>query len=240
MGVSMLILGIDTSGRNGSMALARGDSSSVELLEVLPLGAGEYSAQLLPQLIRMLEGRGIGKSALDAFAVVTGPGSFTGLRVGLATVKGLAEILGKPIASVSMLEVIVSQSHQIGRVLAAMDAGRKEFYVGEYDMAADGPRLVRESLLSHEEFRALLETNASAELVTPDPVVVDLAAMHLHVTQINPPDGRDIVRLGLKKILAGETVLPEALEANYIRRSDAEIFSNPSRRALRSEDREIG
>src|SRR5436190_139685 len=105
----MLILAIDTSGKNGSLALVRFEGESQRTLEVVSLEGGTFSAQLVPQVSALLLKHNLTKDDIDAFAVVSGPGSFTGLRVGLAAVKALAEILQKPIAAVSLLEAIASE-----------------------------------------------------------------------------------------------------------------------------------
>ena len=224
----MLILGVDTSGRDGSLALARAESDSFCVLEVCPLSGGTYSAQLIPVLSSMLQKRGLQKTDLDAFAVASGPGSFTGLRVGLSAVKGLAEILRKPIASVSVLEALAAASHENGRTIAALDAARKEVYVGEYDVISGRAKCVRESLMTQLDFSQLLENNANAQLITPDADISELARFHMRVMQMDRPQADEFARLGYYKIAAGDTVPGEALEANYIRRSDAEIFSKPS------------
>ena len=76
---------------------------------------------------------GFAKSDIDGIAVVDGPGSFTGLRVGLSTVKALCEVLGKPLAAVSMLEALaVTYGEEGQQITAVLDAGRGELYVGEY------------------------------------------------------------------------------------------------------------
>ena len=141
----MLVLAVDTSGRNGSVALARcAVGCTCELVEVVDLAGGTFSAQLVPQIATMLSQCGLSKTDIDAFAIVSGPGSFTGLRIGLAAVKALGEILAKPIAAVSLLEVVA----QGGKGLAAIDAGRGEVYVAEIDGEAMG----EQKLLTTPEF----------------------------------------------------------------------------------------
>src|SRR3954464_3771659 len=93
----MLILSIDTSGKNGSVALARGDADKFDLVATSPVEGGTFSAQLIPQIARILSENNLKKSDIDGFAAATGPGSFTGLRIGLTAVKGLAGKLPKPI-----------------------------------------------------------------------------------------------------------------------------------------------
>ena len=91
----MLLLVTDTSGRNGTVALARaGESDHVHILEVVPLAGGMFSAQLVPQIAAILQSHGLTKSHVDAFIVVTGPGSFTGLRVGVLRAFGVATCVG--------------------------------------------------------------------------------------------------------------------------------------------------
>jgi len=223
----MLIVAIDTSGREGSLALVRGDANASETLEVVPLTGRQFSAELIPQLAAVLGRHGLLKRDVEAYAVVSGPGSFTGLRVGLATVKGLAEVFQRPVASVSMLEAIALTTMQPGRVIAALDAGRRELYVGEYDVIADGAHCISEMLLSQDEFSKLLDAHASAQLITPDLALAESARFHTQVKQVERPQADEIARIGLRKIAAGETVSPEVLEANYIRRSDAELFGKP-------------
>src|SRR5580658_8307424 len=155
----MLILAIDTSGRQGSIALVRAgeptaEAGDFEVIELAPLVGGTFSAQLIPQIAELLSSNGFTKTAIGAFAVASGPGSFTGLRIGLAAVKALAEVLGKPIAAVSLLEVCVLASGAQGKVMSALDAGRSEVYVGEYEIPAPAGQVARESLLSRNEFLA--------------------------------------------------------------------------------------
>src|SRR5580698_4240739 len=144
----MILLVTDTSGRNGAVALARvGDrdnvaSLEVAMLEVVPLAGGMFSAQLVPQIAALLQKHGLSKTDLDCFIVISGPGSFTGLRVGLAAVKALAEILKKPIVAISLLEVVATESHMQGKVVAALDGGRGEVFFGAYEIAGDSVKLL--------------------------------------------------------------------------------------------------
>jgi tRNA threonylcarbamoyladenosine biosynthesis protein TsaB len=222
----MLLLGVDTSGKHGSLALARGDVGKFEVLEVAPLAGGTFSAQLIPQIAALLSRHSLSKEHVEAIAAASGPGSFTGLRVGLAAVKALAEILKKPIAAVSLLEAVAVESGQEGKVVAALDAGRGEVYAGELEVAGGQASLCHECLFNFDEFADVLRTSGR-HAVTPDEGVAQALkerGVAEAVSMVSRPRGATIARLGLRKILAGQTVDPEQLDANYIRRSDAEIF----------------
>jgi len=222
----MLLLATDTSGKNGSIALARATLGlpDVEIVEAVPLVGGTFSAQLVPQISSLLEKHGWRKSDLDAFAVVSGPGSFTGLRVGLAAIKALAEILRKPICPVSLLEAVATSGATRGQVLAALDAGRSDVYVGDYQVESQ-VQMHSERLLSREQF--VTEARGKT-VITPDSALAEITRVAgIGVEQISYPDSRVIARLGWSHLERGETISPEALDANYIRRSDAEIFAKP-------------
>lgn len=222
----MLVLAVDTSGKHGSIALANCENEECKIVEVIPLEGGTFSAQLVPQIAALLKKHGFNKGDIGAFAVVSGPGSFTGLRVGLAAIKALAEVLEKPIAAVSLLEAVAASASARGNLMAALDAGRNEIYLGEYAPENSGLQMRREWLASGEECFA---TAAEFTLVTPDK---DLAAeaknRGLRTEQVDQPRSDAIARIGWKKIRRGETMAPLDLDANYIRRSDAEIFSGKS------------
>jgi tRNA threonylcarbamoyladenosine biosynthesis protein TsaB len=99
-----------------------------------------------------------------------------------------------------------------------MEAGRNEVFAGEY-----GPEAARERLLSRNE---ALSADRTRTLVTPDkPLAEWLRASGRDVEEVAPPGSADIARLGWKKLQAGQGISPQDLDANYIRRSDAEIFS---------------
>ncbi len=224
----MLLLAADTSGKQGSIALAQcgaRENCGLVIVEVVPLTGGAFSAELVPQIAALLEKHGYGKSDLGAFAVASGPGSFTGLRVGLAAIKALAEALRKPIVAISLLEAVACGGVARGRVLAALDAGRGDVYAGDYELDPQ-VRMHSERLLSREEFVA--EARGKA-VVTPDAVLAEtVRAAGIQVELIEYPNSGVVARLGWDRLQRGQTVPPEELEANYIRRSDAEIFSKPA------------
>jgi tRNA threonylcarbamoyladenosine biosynthesis protein TsaB len=218
----MILLVIDTSGKNGSVALASADVRDVSMIEVAALTGGTFSAQLVPLIAALLARHEIGKSDIGAFIAVAGPGSFTGLRVGLAVVKALAEILSKPIVPVSLLHAVALASGAQGTMVSALDAGRGEVYAGEYEIVSESERVLREQLLPKDEFLSMASGNIVS---TPDATLAEMArAAGLSVSLVEPVSIEAIARLGWKKLQAGETVSPEQLDASYMRRSDAEIF----------------
>jgi tRNA threonylcarbamoyladenosine biosynthesis protein TsaB len=221
----MLFLVTDTSGKNGTVALActgERDPHNAEVIDVVPLAGGMFSAQLVPQIAALLQKHGLSKTDIDAFVVVSGPGSFTGLRVGLTAIKALAEILRKPIVPVSLLELVATASPAQGKVVAALDGGRGEVYLGAYEITGESVKVLREELLSKTEF---LSEARDSTVATPDSNLAAAAQeAGLSVFAIEAPGAAMIAQFGWKKLQSGATISPEHLEANYMRRSDAEIF----------------
>jgi tRNA threonylcarbamoyladenosine biosynthesis protein TsaB len=225
----VLLLITDTSGRNGIVAVARalqaGKQDQIQILESVPLAGGTFSAQLVPQIAALLEKHGLSKSQIDAFVVVSGPGSFTGLRVGLAAIKALAEILQKPIVPVSFLEVVARAAGINGRIIALLDAGRGQLYSGEYEISGARAQLIQEHLIARE---ALPDLSRAVVISTPDATLAGLsreAGLRTFELKAIPPE--IIAVLGWSKLCDGEIASPEQLDANYVRRSD-QIFGTPS------------
>ena len=246
----MILLAVDTSGKDGGIALARApedarNSSELTILETVPLEGGTFSAQLVPQIAALLAKHGVEKEDVGAFVVASGPGSFTGLRVGLAAIKALAEILGRPIAAVSRLEAMAydlvlagrtatEELSPIGCLAVALDASRGEVFLGEaeYDENASLPKTFRESLVTLEELAHKANGRGRGmDMYTPDQKVWAFLKENskdpfvFNVRHAERPSVVSIARLGSAKLQLGLTVSPEDLEANYIRRSDAEIFA---------------
>jgi tRNA threonylcarbamoyladenosine biosynthesis protein TsaB len=238
--MQMILLVIDTSGKQGSVALARvadpssnQTSSQLEVIEVAPLTGGTFSAQLVPQIAALLAAHRLTKTDIDAFVVVSGPGSFTGLRVGLAAVKALAEILQKPVIAISLLEILALASGKAGRVVAALDAGRGEVFAAEYEISSESVQMssaqilsvhvLQERTLPRNEFLASV---GNASVATSDPGLTELVgAAGLSTISVEPVTIASIAALGLRKLSAGAVVAPAQLDANYMRRFDAEIYA---------------
>jgi tRNA threonylcarbamoyladenosine biosynthesis protein TsaB len=226
----MLLLSIDTSGKSGGITLAQGDENVFHVLESAPIAGGTFSAQLVPTLAALLQKHGFTVGDIGGFVAVSGPGSFTGLRVGLSAVKGLAEVLKKPIAIISLLEALAVLSEKQGKVVTALDAGREEVYFGMYEVAGKQGARTAEQLLSNVEFLGKIRDENPDQIITSDETIVQLgAAAGIRVQKMERPGSQEVAQIGLQKLLAGETVSVEELDANYIRRSDAEIFSTPNR-----------
>lgn len=218
----MIILAIDTSGPAGSIALARCEGADCSILETHPLEGGNFSAQLVPEIVTLLGKQRIDKKNIGGFAVASGPGSFTGLRVGLAAIKGLAEILEKPIAAVSLLEAVACEAGVQGGVVAVLDAGRQQAFVGDYVISGDSADCREESLLLWEELAAYA---AGRTLITPDRKMSEFLRVDgTACLDLARPRADRIARLGWRKLQAELTSNVAELEANYIRRTDAEIL----------------
>jgi tRNA threonylcarbamoyladenosine biosynthesis protein TsaB len=252
----MLLLVTDTSGKDGFVGLVRAgeglEPDQIEVIEEVPLAGGTFSAQLVPQISGLLKKHNFAKTDIAGFIVVSGPGSFTGLRVGLAAIKALAEILHKPIVPVSLLEVLAPHSYMIAAgddepsrpavfpYIVALDAGRGEAFVGQYEMVISANheatvKAINESLMTLGDLVGLLESGAVRWVSTPDPYLYDALAASASAQRksrirrhIRRPRSEEVAGIGWQKLKAGESVSPEQLEANYIRRSDAEIFSKPA------------
>jgi tRNA threonylcarbamoyladenosine biosynthesis protein TsaB len=241
----MIICSIDTSGRNGSVALVRYagevasgvtiDSAQFDVLEFASLQGGDYAERLLPMLAAALERQGLSKKDIELFVVASGPGSFTGLRVGLSTVKALADALEIPIAAVSVLEAVALAARREGRVIAALDAARGEVYAGEYTVSSEygafPVRAEHEALSTIDDFCTWLGARIPVPTTfTSDAVIAEqVKKSGSPAEELARPSADFYARAGLMKFAAGLTVTPEALDANYIRRSDAEILGTPVR-----------
>ncbi len=235
----MLILAIDTSTRTGSLALLQDEKV---LAEVSGYEETPHSTRLFRDLAVLQSMAPFSLKQIDVFAVASGPGSFTGLRVGLTAVKAWAEVHGKPIAAVSALHAIAAQGlpleHQVGREMGViapfLDARRGQIFGSLYHPrqgnAVGLQLMVEESILSPEEFLALVKENVRLQppvLVSPTPEVlpgslVEQILPGAIVQSVSPILAPVIGHLGLEQARRGELLDALQLDANYVRRSDAE------------------
>jgi len=236
---AMLILALDTSSPSGSLAVLRDE----DLLSVLSTTSVEnYSSRMFRHLEFLLKELGIAVRDFDLYAVAAGPGSFTGLRVGLAAVKGWAEVHGKPIAPVSALEAVAAQARaQAPWVAPVMDAGRGQVYGALYEPLPNGLRRHgHERVETLKEFLTWLggefreELRGAPAFISPTPALLYVEIEHSAfvnspVEPASPVLAPLIGRLGLERARRGELVDALHLDANYIRRSDAEISWKPAK-----------
>lgn len=204
-----MLLAIDTCGSTGTIALARYDGERITVLGAADLAGKTYSAMLMPRLRELLAAQKASIRQIEAIIVVNGPGSFTGVRVGVSGVKGLAEIFATPVIAVSRLQVL---AHKAKTRYAALDASRGEFYFRDDDSQ-------REELLSFDELRAAGSARNLA-------VCEERAAAAFPEAQVvTPPTASDALAVALPRLLARDFDDLAALDGNYLRRSDAELFA---------------
>jgi tRNA threonylcarbamoyladenosine biosynthesis protein TsaB len=218
----MRLLLIDTCGSEGSVALADTEREPAVVATEQMQGRSS-SERLVPVIRRAMEARGWKLKDLTAIVVVSGPGSFTGVRVGLSAAKGLSEAAEVPVVAVSRLGVLAGLAGEgTGRVHAVLDAGRGEFYVGEYV----GHRALHESLMEKAEVGAAV----SGTLMLVCEAAVADSFIGLHPTLVREPAAEDALPLALERIAASEFDDVATLDANYLRRTDAQIFAKPKGR----------
>jgi tRNA threonylcarbamoyladenosine biosynthesis protein TsaB len=235
--VHVLILSLDTASPAGSVAILRDEIT----LGVISTRAEEnYSSRIFRHLEFLLNDLALKLADFDLFAVSAGPGSFTGLRVGLTAAKGWAEVYRKPVVGVSALEAVAFQARARSAVLVpALDARRGQIYFGVYRAAAAGLALDGEEfVVTPEEFAEKLGALAHGgdgaggfSILTPDaPVVavvtrlpskltVSFAGLEIVSSVLAPSIGG----IAHARALRGHVSDALTLDANYVRRSDAEM-----------------
>lgn len=214
----MLTLAVDTTAEFGSIALADGAGVREEVLLHAPQG---FSGILFGEIEALLARQSLALSEIDLFAGASGPGSFTGVRIGLAAIKGLGEVLGKPVAAVSNLEVLAGFG-TAGLRAAVIDARRGEVFAALFDDA--GRAVVPEQVIAFSRFLELL-AGYQFEWVCNDfdPFVAALAGTGFEqfpVVRAPRAIAGAIAELAARRPFTDAV----AIEANYVRRSDAELL----------------
>lgn len=195
-----LLLAIDTTSEFASIALAEGGRVLEEVAMESPDG---FAHVMFPDIERLLERHGLKITDVDGFAAAAGPGSFTGVRVGLTAAKGLAEATGRKVAAVSNLQAVASFGTGALRV-PMIDARRGDIFGAVYD--ADLRLAGSEVVMKMDDF--LRTVPAGAEVISEIPKMLAGA----------------IARIAEKRFEAGLGQDPAEIDANYVRRSDAELM----------------
>ena len=230
----MLILALDTTSRAGSVAIVDDD----RIIAVVHGNAERTHGERLPgELERALQLAGRAAHDLDLLVVANGPGAFTGLRIGLAAVQGLAMVLRIPAIGVSALDALAAAAADAARPSPAMiatwmDAARGEVFAGRYTTEDGAP----------------VGSTDEASVATPEAVIASMRAEELARTTFIG-DGavryREVLRrstvsqtrvleapaalapllarIGRQRALRGEAGPPHALQPLYVRRPDAEL-----------------
>ncbi len=232
----VLILALDTSSPAGSIAALQNE----KVIGTVSTSTTEiYSSRMFRHLDFLLTELSLNLGSFDVFAVAAGPGSFTGLRVGLATAKGWAEVYRKPIAAVSNLEAVAAQqSHDPAVVVPVLNAHRGQVYFARYRRTGEGNLALEgeECVASPDECLEAVLSGHDSEKITIAATEPELMTRALERYRSNHPRAGGIWLecaspilapyigiLGLQRSQTGELSDPLTLDANYVRRSDAEL-----------------
>ena len=234
----VLILAVDTSSPAGSLAVLK----DIRTIGTVAAWTAElYSSRMFRQLEFLLQELSLAMNDFDLFAVAIGPGSFTGLRVGLTAIKGWAEVYRKPIAAVSTLEAVASQSQSAAtRLVSVLDARRGQVYFAIYRRAGssvdeglvlEGKEQVGPPVELLEELRSEADAENLA-IVTPVPELLSVGPSrcetpprreYVRIEEVSATLAPYIGRLGFWHAAQGRVTDSLKLDANYIRPSDAEL-----------------
>lgn len=240
----MNLLALDTCDSRGSVSVLRDD----KVVQTVEHDTGDdYSIWLLPAIGRALQSSGVAFADIDVYVAASGPGSFTGVRVGLTTVKAWAEVTGKPIVGVSRLEALATQAAPRSRefVAAFTNAQRKQIFGALYRSEGNGGllRIGEEAVMAPEAFLAWAEENSSGapiRWISTDPEMLTETeawaarqkesaarpvdnAWGVRVQSASPILAPAIGKLGHRLATTRHFTDPLRLDANYVRRSDAEV-----------------
>lgn len=213
-----MILSIDTTSEFGSIALTERDQVIEEIALHSPDGFGHV---LFDELQQLLDRHWLTVNAMDCFAAASGPGSFTGVRVGLAAAKGLAEAAGKKVVPVSNLRALAFFGSAALRAVV-LDARRGEIYGALYNAQLEP--VVAESVLKFSDWLRALPPDGF-EFVSADfAPFQNQADSSIPVRTAPRALAAAIGRIAWRELHAGRALDPAAIDANYVRRSDAELL----------------
>jgi tRNA threonylcarbamoyladenosine biosynthesis protein TsaB len=221
-----LLLAVETATRVMSVALLDGERV---VAEITSDDERVHSERLLPAIDRLLELAGVSLAQVGAFAVSIGPGSFTGLRIGLATLKAFALDEARPVVPVSTLAALCAAAAGArGPVAALLDARRGEVYAAACARAGDcEPLLLPDSVFTPEELAAALPPETTLVVGEgAEPAAARLLLLQPDLRSIHPAEcaarASRVGRLGRVVLAAGRAVPAAELVPRYVRRAEAE------------------
>jgi tRNA threonylcarbamoyladenosine biosynthesis protein TsaB len=229
----VILLALDTCDSRGSVAVLR---DRVVLRVAVHESAEDYSSWLLPTVSDVLQLSGVSIEEVQIYAVACGPGSFTGLRVGLTTVKAWSEVYGRPIAAVSRLEALASQVEEAaGAVAVFVNAYREQVFGALYRRKGEKWELVEdEMVIAPGKFVEWVGERSGAERVawvSPDPEQITYQenwrerGKRGEKVQLVPALFAPVIgKIGYERVLEKRLADAATLDANYVRRSDAELL----------------
>jgi tRNA threonylcarbamoyladenosine biosynthesis protein TsaB len=232
----MIVLAVDTSSGAGSLALASDGAGG--WLECVDLPDEWKSMTLHGELAAVLSRRGLKSADVDAYAVAGGPGSFTGLRIGLTAVKGLAEVHRKPILAVSTLELAAAAAQETlpasfrGALAPVLDARRGQVFAAIYRTQNSTLSLsVPESVGPLSAFLDQARESFGRDIRFCGPEIDSFAAEICNagwagssLVPLRPTVSPTLARIAIARLRLGEGQDAVAVDANYVRLSDAELF----------------
>ena len=223
-----LILAIETATLAGSIVLARGE----EFIGGLNGDPGtSHSNTLLADIDKLLQQTNTQLTQIDLFAVAAGPGSFTGLRIGIATIKALAATLDRPCAAVPTLHAVALSGGSSGSTVALLPAGRGEVFAQLFSVSGDGvvtpldePAHIAPAKMI-EKYRPLDNALWCGEGAIAQRELIEAAAesKNWRIASRIENLARYVSTLALQSFQDGRLVAPDSLQAIYVRPSDAEL-----------------
>jgi tRNA threonylcarbamoyladenosine biosynthesis protein TsaB len=229
----MIVLAIDTCEARGSVAILNDD---VVLQIAAHTSTEEYSSWLLPAVDLALNSAKSTFAEFDVFAAASGPGSFTGVRVGLTTVKAWSEVFNKPIVAVSRLEAVAVQSKSEAPYVASLiDAQRGQIFGALYKRGADELTLIdQEMVASPEVFLDWVDQQVAGNEVAWISIDADALGTHAswqgraargeEIQRVPPVLAPLIGKMAFQRAKKGHVLDALSVDANYVRRSYVEAF----------------
>ena len=217
----MKILAIDTSSKICSVAILEND----KLIDEINLDDGKtHSENLMPLISRVLNNNNIGIKDIEMIACSVGPGSFTGIRIGVATVKPIAEVLGIRLASVTSLETLARNVENEETIVSLIDARNNQVYAGIFDNKYDKKEEyiandINEVISVLKKYDNIVCVGNGAEL-HHDLLLENL--LNVRFANVNNQSAQNVGKLGYKKFIENNLLTADEIIPIYLRKSQAE------------------